>query len=111
MTPISARGTPNRDLMTPRESTRGRNLAWRTKLTSVHTSGGVAMSIIALIFAATALAADNPVDRWAHAVGGKDKIAAVKAIYREGTLEFGGMEGSIKVWHTADGRYRKEEQV
>jgi hypothetical protein len=69
------------------------------------------MSIIAFVFAATAIAADNPVDRWAHAVGGKEKIAAVKAIYREGTLELGGMQGSIKVWHTADGRYRKEEQV
>jgi hypothetical protein len=69
------------------------------------------MALIALVFAATAIAADNPVDRWAHAVGGKEKIAAVKAIYREGTLDFGGMQGSIKVWHTADGRYRKEEQV
>lgn len=69
------------------------------------------MSILALVFAATAVTANNPVDRWAHAIGGKEKIAAVKAIYREGTLDFGGMQGSIKVWHTADGRYRKEEQV
>ena len=67
------------------------------------------MSLLALVLAATAIA--GPIDRWAHAVGGKDKIAAVKAIYREGTLEFMGMPGTIKVWHTADGRYRKEEQV
>jgi hypothetical protein len=69
------------------------------------------LSIILFLFAASAFAADGPVDRWARAVGGKEKIAAIKAIYREGTLQFGGMEGSIKVWHTADGRYRKEEQV
>jgi hypothetical protein len=69
------------------------------------------MSIIALVFAATAVAADSPMDRWAHAVGGRQKLAGVTAIYREGTLEFGGMTGTIKVWHTAEGKYRKEEQV
>ena len=69
------------------------------------------MSVIALVFAATALAADSPVDRWAHTVGGRKKLAAVTAIYREGTLEFAGMTGTIKVWHTAEGKYRKEEQV
>ena len=69
------------------------------------------MSVIALVFAATALAADSPIDRWAHAVGGRKKLAAVTAIYREGTLEFGGMTGTIKVWHTAEGKYRKEEAI
>lgn len=57
------------------------------------------------------MAADGPVERWAKAAGGRDKIAAVKSIYREGTIDFAGMQGTIKVWHTADGRYRKEEQV
>lgn len=66
--------------------------------------------IVALLFTSAALAADTPVDRWAKAVGGRRKIAAVKSIYREGTLQFGTFEGTIKVWHTADGRYRKEEQ-
>ncbi|HVR37573.1 MAG TPA: hypothetical protein VMU84_00640 [Thermoanaerobaculia bacterium] len=27
------------------------------------------------------------------------------------TVEISGLKGTIKVWHTADGRYRKEEQV
>lgn len=49
--------------------------------------------------------------RWADAVGGSAKIATVKATYREGTLEVGGMKGTLKAWHTADGKYRKEEQV
>ena len=56
-------------------------------------------------------AAANAVERWAKAVGGREKVAAVNAIYREGTIELGGMKGSIKVWHTADGKYRKEEQL
>lgn len=66
-----------------------------------------------LLFATAnaAVAADGPVDRWANAVGGREKVAAVKSIYREGTLTFGGQTGSIKVWRTADGKYRKEEQV
>jgi hypothetical protein len=64
-----------------------------------------------LSFASIALAADGPVDRWAKAAGGREKLAAVKAIYREGTLEFAGMQGTIKVWHTAEGKYRKEEQI
>ncbi|HEV2719156.1 MAG TPA: hypothetical protein VG323_03980, partial [Thermoanaerobaculia bacterium] len=47
----------------------------------------------------------------ANAVGGREKLAAVKSIYREGTLQVGPYEGRIKVWHTAAGKYRKEEQV
>ena len=57
------------------------------------------------------LNAEGPVDRWAKAVGGRDKIAAIKTIYREASIEYAGYEGSLKVWHTSDGKYRKEEQV
>ena len=67
--------------------------------------------IVTLLFAAVAYAADTPIDRWMKAVGGRDKVAAIKSIHREGTLQWGGMEGSIKVWHTAEGKYRKEEQI
>jgi len=66
--------------------------------------------LIPLFFAVTAVA-DSPIDRWANAVGGRDKIAAIKSIYREATIEYGGYEGTLKVWHTADGKYRKEEQI
>ena len=69
------------------------------------------MFTITLLFAAAVFAAESPVDRWAKAVGGREKVAAVKATYREATIEVGGFAGSIKVWHTADGKYRKEEQV
>ncbi|HYS52365.1 MAG TPA: hypothetical protein VER58_01210 [Thermoanaerobaculia bacterium] len=53
----------------------------------------------------------TPLDRWANAVGGRDKVAAIRSIYREATIEISGMTGTIKVWHTAEGKYRKEEQV
>jgi len=67
--------------------------------------------LLTLCIAAAAVAADGPVERWAKAVGGRDKVAAIKTIYREGTIEAGAFQGTIKVWHTADGKYRKEEQV
>ncbi len=60
----------------------------------------------------TSAASTEPlVTRWADAVGGRAKVAAIKSTYREGTLEVGGMKGTLKAWHTADGKYRKEEQV
>jgi hypothetical protein len=61
--------------------------------------------------ASVAFAADSAIDRWANAVGGRERISAVKSIYREGTIEYAGMQGTIKVWHTADGKYRKEERI
>src|SRR5437763_9567406 len=67
--------------------------------------------MIPSLFSSVALAFNNPVERWANAVGGRDKVAAIKAIYREAIIEYGGYEGTLKVWHTADGKYRKEEQV
>lgn len=67
--------------------------------------------LVTLSLASVALAADGPVERWAKAVGGRGKVAAIKSIYREGTIQVGAFEGTIKVWHTAEGKYRKEEQV
>lgn len=52
------------------------------------------------------------VDRWANALGGRENLASIKTTYREATVELGaGMKGTIKAWHSSDGRYRKEEQV
>jgi hypothetical protein len=67
--------------------------------------------MIPFLFASVALAVNNPVERWANAVGGRDKVAAIKAIYGEATIEYGGYEGTLKVWHIADGKYRKEGLV
>ena len=53
----------------------------------------------------------DPIDRWANAAGGREKLATITSTYREATLEFRGMQGTAKVWRTPDGRYRKEEQI
>jgi hypothetical protein len=67
--------------------------------------------VVPFFLASMALAGSDPVDLWAEAAVGRDKVAAIKSIYREATLEFGGYQGSLKVWHTADGKYRKEEKL
>jgi hypothetical protein len=64
-----------------------------------------------LLVASVTRAAEGPVERWKKAVGGAEKVAAVQAIYRAATLELGGAQGTLEVWHTADGRYRKEERI
>jgi len=71
-----------------------------------------ALFVVTFLFSVAAFAADNTiVDRWANAVGGREKVAAVHSTYREATIEVGGFTGTIKAWHSADGKYRKEEQV
>lgn len=55
--------------------------------------------------------ATSAIERWAEAVGGRARVAAIHAIYREATIDVAGMQGTLKVWHTADGKYRKEEQL
>jgi hypothetical protein len=72
---------------------------------------GNATMFVLLIATPYGLADDNPIDHWATAVGGRDKVAAIKAVYREASLEFGAYKGTLKVWHTADGKYRKEEKI
>ena len=53
----------------------------------------------------------SPIDRWAAAVGGRERVAAIQSTYREATVEASGFQGVIRVWHKADGTYRKEEQI
>lgn len=72
---------------------------------------GNTIAFLLLIVTSYALAGDDLIDRWATAAGGRDKVATIKAIYREANLEFGPYKGALKVWHTVDGKYRKEEKI
>ena len=69
------------------------------------------MAAVSLVAAVSLSAHADPVDRWAKAAGGKEKLATITSTYREATLELRGMQGTAKVWRTPDGRYRKEEQI
>jgi hypothetical protein len=70
-----------------------------------------AISTIVLLFGLIGAAADSPVERWANAVGGRERVAAITSIYREATIEYAQWHGTLKVWHTADGKYRKVEEI
>ncbi|HEY4641570.1 MAG TPA: hypothetical protein VII75_09520 [Thermoanaerobaculia bacterium] len=54
---------------------------------------------------------DAALARWADAAGGRDKVTAIKSIYREATVDAAGFSGTLKVWHTAGGKFRKEEKI
>ena len=69
------------------------------------------VAAIGLTFGIVAAAAAGPLERWEGAVGGKDRVAAITSIYREATVEYGPYRGTLNVWHTADGKYRKEERI
>jgi hypothetical protein len=56
-------------------------------------------------------AAGDAFDRWAAALGGRDRLSTVTAVSREATIDIAGYQGTIKAWHTAEGKYRKEERV
>jgi len=53
----------------------------------------------------------NLIDRWAAALGGREKLATLQAVYTEVTIEAGGMTGTAKVWETADGKFREEAHL
>jgi hypothetical protein len=73
--------------------------------------------LFAAILSAAALpavhgqAASDAFERWTAAVGGRERLTQVTGVYREATIEIAGFTGTIRAWHTADGRYRKEEHV
>jgi hypothetical protein len=71
---------------------------------------GAAM-VLLMVFCLHGMADENLIDRWAGAVGGREKVSGITSMYREATIEVAGYKGSIKAWHTTDGKYRKEEQV
>lgn len=69
------------------------------------------MRTVLLILSLFSAASGNVIDRWAAAAGGREKLATIHATYREDSLEAGGHSGIVKVWETADGKYRQEVQV
>jgi hypothetical protein len=72
----------------------------------------VVLAVVAAVLTIHVLAAGaDGFDRWAAAVGGRERLSTVVAVYREATIDVAGFQGTIKAWHTADGRYRKEERI
>jgi hypothetical protein len=48
---------------------------------------------------------------WTDALGGRDRLAALRTVRREAAIEQGGLTGHARSWSRADGALREEEQL
>jgi hypothetical protein len=58
--------------------------------------------------AAQAPTAQIVLDRWAAALGGREKLQAIRGIYTRSGVEMGGIRGTVQTWETTEGRRRVE---
>jgi Aspartyl protease/PDZ domain len=58
--------------------------------------------------AAQAPSARSVLDRWAAALGGREKLQALRAIYTKSRIEMGGMSGTVETWETSHGKRREQ---
>ena len=68
---------------------------------------------LAAIFVAALSSAQNRtltkeqlLDRWAAALGGREKLAQVRTVHSEGSVETGGVKGTFERWSTWRGEFR-----
>jgi predicted aspartyl protease len=54
----------------------------------------------------TSLTKDQVLDRWAAALGGRDKLEHIHTIHTRGSVETGGMQGTFERWSTWRGEFR-----
>jgi predicted aspartyl protease len=54
----------------------------------------------------TILTKDQVLDRWAAALGGRDKLEQIRTIHTRGSVETGGIQGTFERWSTWRGEFR-----
>jgi len=64
--------------------------------------------LIQLASAAQTPTAEELLDKWARAIGGRERIARVKATHQRAVLEMNSMKGVAESWITVDGKERDE---
>src|ERR1700679_2015975 len=57
---------------------------------------------------AYAQTADEIIGKYADAIGGKEKLAAIKNIYMEGSVDANGQKIPIKLWKVVNKSFRTE---
>ncbi|HEV7923459.1 MAG TPA: aspartyl protease family protein [Thermoanaerobaculia bacterium] len=57
------------------------------------------------------LTKDEALDRWAAALGGRERLARIRAVHRELALTMKGVSGTERDWTTAAGQSRGETQL
>ncbi|MCM2313595.1 MAG: aspartyl protease family protein [Thermoanaerobaculia bacterium] len=71
----------------------------------------VAAATLTTLSAVAETTAASLVDCWANALGGRERLAAIRAVEREGVVETGGMKGSVHAWSTAAGELRTDVEL
>lgn len=71
----------------------------------------LSLSLPAGAFAAGPLTKQQALDRWAEALGGREKLARIQAVHRELAFTTGGIDGTDQEWITAKGQARSEVQM
>jgi hypothetical protein len=68
----------------------------------------IALSIaaLAIVGSAATLTKHQVLDRWATALGGRDKLESIRSIHSTGLVETGGMKGTFERWATSRGEFR-----
>lgn len=51
------------------------------------------------------------VDCWANALGGRERLAAIRVVERTGVVETGGMKGLVHAWSTSAGELRTDVEL
>jgi predicted aspartyl protease len=55
---------------------------------------------------AQSLTKEQVIDRWAAALGGRDKLEKLRTIHTQGSIETGGLKGTYERWSTFRGEFR-----
>ena len=58
------------------------------------------------VWAAETLSLDTVVERWADAMGGRDKIERVNLIHSTASVKIMGLDGTLHEWTSTDGRHQ-----
>ncbi|MGK2857348.1 MAG: aspartyl protease family protein [Thermoanaerobaculia bacterium] len=69
------------------------------------------LAAVAQQAAAAPPSALSVVDCWARALGGRERIEAVRGVERNGVVETGGMKGTVRSWSTASGAVRTDVKL
>src|ERR1035438_2823146 len=54
----------------------------------------------------SALTKEQVLDRWAAALGGREKLEQVRTVHSQGSVEMGGVRGTFERWSTWRGEFR-----
>ncbi len=67
---------------------------------------GLSLGLASAQNAGSALTKEQVLDRWAAALGGREKLESVRTMHMSGSVETGGLKGTFERWSTSRGESR-----